>query len=173
MVNVKDEYDALIDPVTGFCHQFYFRMNSYGVDLIGTWNYHYQDQQYVSRTAVDDGYIFGIRKRLPDRVTDGPSLIYHFRYRTTTKSADPVLFVLDDEYKSGDIYPATQTRIFTVGDNKLETLRYVGILNCRGIVGLSGLFDAWFSIKPRPLLIRAEAKIFLGSIKIALTEYSP
>ena len=171
VVNVKDEYDAWLDPITGICYQFYFHMNSYGVDLIGIWQYRYSSDEYLSRTVVDDGYIFGVRQRLPAEVTDGPSYIYHLRYRTTTDRIDPILFVLDDEYKSGELYPGNQTKMFNVGNQQLETYRYRGILNCRGIVGLSGSYDAWFSKIPVPLLVRAQARIFIGSIKIALVGY--
>ena len=173
VVNVKDEYDAWLDPITGICYQFYFHMNSYGVDLIGIWQYRYSSDEYLSRTVVDDGYIFGVRQRLPAEVTDGPSYIYHLRYRTTTDRVDPILFVLDDEYKSGELYPGNEMRIFTVGAEELNTYHYHGILNCRGIVGLSGSHDAWFSKEPVPLLVRAQARIFIGSIKIALVGFTP
>jgi len=173
VVNVQDQYDAWIDPVTGICHRFRFHMNSTGVDLIGLWDYQYADQQYVSRTVVDDGYIFGIRQPLPAEVTDGPSLTYHFRYMVKTGALAPVLFVLDDEYHRGVLYREEADREFAVNGAPVTTNLYQGELNCRGIVGLSGDFDAWFSEAPGPLLVRAEARIFLGSIKIALVEYSP
>lgn len=173
VLNVQDQYDAWLDPITGICHQFRFHMNSVGVDLIGVWDYQYSNQEYVSRTVVDDGYIFGIRQPLPAEVTDGPSLIYHFRYEVKTSDLKPVLFVLDDEYHSGELSREDAEREFDVGEETVPTTLFQGVLNCRGIVGLSGYFDAWFSKPPRPLLIRAEAKIFLGSIKIVLVEYSP
>jgi tetratricopeptide (TPR) repeat protein len=173
VINVDDIYDALIDPLTGICHQFYFHMNSTGIDLIGCWNYYYDDQEYISRTVVGDGYIYGIRKRLPARVTDGPSLIYHFRYMVNSGSPGHVIFVLEDEYQSGDLYPSTEKKKYKVGDTRLNTFKYIGNLSGRGIVGLSGTFSAWFSKVPGPLLVRAEAKIFLGSARIWLADYSP
>lgn len=173
VVDVHDEYDVWIDPVTGVCHQFYFYMNSYGVDLIGQWEYHYQDGEYLSRTVVDDGYIFAVKQRLPAEIVDGVSLVYNLRYRTAQDIRSPFQFVIDDEYKTGEIIPEYETRIFKIEGREIESTQYQGILHCRGIVGLSGNFHAWFSQNPTSLLLRAEAKIFLGSLNITLVEYSP
>jgi hypothetical protein len=173
VVNVKDEYHIWIDPVTGVCHRFYFHMNSYGVDLIGQWEYHYREREYISRTVVDDGYIFAVEQQLPVELVDGVSLIYHLRFRTEQVIHSPFQFVIDDEYKSGELFPENEKRTFRVEGNEIESTRYQGILHCRGIVGLSGNFHTWFSTEPASLLLRAEAKIFLGSLNITLVEYSP
>ena len=173
VINVHDDYDIWIDPVTGVCHRFDFHMNSYGVDLIGQWEYRYQDGEYVSRTVVDDGYIFGAKQQLPVELVDGVSLIYHLRYRTAQVILSPFHFVIDDEYKTGEMIPESESRLFQVEDREIESTRYQGILHCRGIVGLSGNFQAWFSQQPTSLLLRAEARIFLGSLNITLVEYSP
>jgi len=173
LVNVQDDYQAWIDPNTGICRRFYFHMNSPGVDLIGIWDYQYYKYQYESRTVVDDGYIFGIRQPLPIEVTDGLSLIYYLRYRTKEHLKTQFLFVLDDEYHSGELYAGNTTKTIAVGNQKWQGFSWQGLVNCRGIVGLSGIFQAWFSNPPKPYLLKAEAKIFLGSIKITLEELSP
>jgi Flp pilus assembly protein TadD len=172
LLDIEDEYDAWIDPATGICHRFYFHMNSYGVDLIGQWDYRYADGLYVSRTVVDDGYIFGIRQRLPAQVTDGLSLVYYFRYHAMHGLDKRYLFVLDDEYKSGELVPEGSVRMFDIHGEQWEGYRFLGVLNCKGIAGLSGRFQAWFSRDPAPHLIRAEAKIFVGSVRAQVEEIS-
>jgi Flp pilus assembly protein TadD len=173
LVNVQDDYQAWIDPITAICHQFRFHMNSPGVDMIGIWDYQYQKHQYISRTVVGDGYIFGITQPLPIEATDGLSLIYHLRYRVKENLNTPFLFVLDDEYHTGELHPGTATKTIMVGNQKWQGFSWQGLMNCRGIVGLSGNFQAWFSKIPKPYLLKAEAKIFLGSVKITLEELSP
>jgi hypothetical protein len=173
LINVQDDYEAWIDPTTGICRRFGFHMNSSGVDLTGIWDYQYSTCGYESRTVVGDGYIFGIRQRLPKAVTDGLSLIYHLRYCALTDAKTEFTFVLDDEFHSGQMIPVGISRVFSLGNQKREGLEWQGIMNCRGIVGLSGNFLAWFSKTPQPYLLKAEAKIFLGSVEITLKEISP
>jgi len=104
---------------------------------------------------------------------DGLSLFYFARMRTGTKKTVHVPCFINEKYEKTYInfYKDVEDIDVDAVDYDIACVRLDGETEFRGIFGLTGYFEGWFSDDDQAVPIVAKMQVIIGSIKLELKEW--
>jgi hypothetical protein len=174
-VNLKSCHDTWIDE--NFLPQkFMIRYNDDSTTYRAEYTFDYADSLLdvnIERRGLDSTH----KLQLPDKIYDGLGLIFFVRSKAQPDSRDTVWSI--SEENMGRVVYKFDNKIELISmsaqDEKQPALHMSGRFLFKGIAGLSGGYEGWFSADERRIPLRAKLKIFLGSIRLELVEslYAP
>lgn len=109
-----------------------------------------------------------------DRIyQDGLSLFYFARMRTGKKSSIGIPVLINEKYEKTTInfYNEIEDIDIDAVDYDIACVRLDGETEFRGIFGLTGYFEGWFSNDDHAVPIVAKMQVIIGSIKLELKEW--
>lgn len=106
---------------------------------------------------------------------DGPSLFYFTRFHINSKKSFNVPTIINGEIHKTSFnfnYPTEEINIDAI-DYPIMAKKYSGMANWKGgtSAGLSGEFKGWISDDDASVVLRAEVKVWVGSISIELEKW--
>lgn len=173
-VNMHNVYDSYIDK------QFRLRLFSAleiidGIKYDATYKFDYNTKiMHVNMTSMKDPSKTIIEDiPLEEHVLDGATMIYYARANVHSTETDTLTSFF--EAKKGKVF------INFKGENDLveidalkkplKTYYLDGIVKMKGIAGLTGPYKGWFSQDTQRPPLKAELKVFVGSVNIELEEW--
>ena len=104
---------------------------------------------------------------------DGLSLFYFARMRTGQKKTVNVPCFINEKYEKTYInfYNEVEDRDIDAVDYDIATVKLDGETEFRGIFGLTGYFEGWFSDDNQAVPIVAKMQVIIGSITLELKEW--
>jgi hypothetical protein len=106
---------------------------------------------------------------------DGLSLFYFARMRTGQQKKVNVPVFINEKYEKTYInfYKDTEDMDIDAVDYDIDCVRLDGETEFRGIFGLTGYFEGWFSNDERAIPIVAKMQVIIGSITLELKYWKP
>ncbi|HMN47706.1 MAG TPA: DUF3108 domain-containing protein [Ignavibacteriaceae bacterium] len=104
---------------------------------------------------------------------DGLSLFYFARMRTGQKKTVQVPCFINEKYEKTYInfYNEVEDKDIDAVDYDISCVRLDGETEFRGIFGLTGYFEGWFSNDNQAVPIVAKMQVIIGSITLELKEW--
>lgn len=104
---------------------------------------------------------------------DGLSLFYFARMRTGQKKTVNVPTFINEKYEKTYInfYPEVEDIEIDAVDYDIACVRLDGETEFRGIFGLTGYFEGWFSNDEHAVPILAKMQVIIGSITLELKDW--
>lgn len=104
---------------------------------------------------------------------DGLSLFYFARMRTAQKKTEHVPVFINEKYEKTYInfYNEIEDMDIDAVDYDIACVRLDGETEFRGIFGLTGYFEGWFSDDQYAVPIVAKMQVIIGSIKLELKSW--
>jgi hypothetical protein len=105
---------------------------------------------------------------------DGLSLFYFARMRTGHKNTLKVPVFINEKYEKTYInfYDEIDDKDIDAVDYDIACVRLDGETEFRGILGLTGYFEGWFSADERAVPIIAKMQVIIGSITLELKNWN-
>ena len=106
---------------------------------------------------------------------DGLSLFYFARLRTGQQKKVNVPVFINEKYEKTYInfYKESEDMDIDAVDYDIDCVRLDGETEFRGIFGLTGYFEGWFSNDERAIPIVAKMQVIIGSITLELKYWKP
>lgn len=116
-----------------------------------------------------------IKKTIPlqPRMMDGISLISYARTNVSNPGPDTVFTFIEDNY-GNVVFDFSQERELLKTDaipNGVNTVHFTGELKVKGIAGVSGPFESWFSDDASKIPITSYMEVVFGSVKLELESW--
>jgi hypothetical protein len=173
-VNMHSEFEGYVDeqfrPVL-----YYSNENINGTNYKGTFKFDHRNRlASADFRSVEDSTQF-IKKVLPynDTLYDGISLIFFARANVSHKKPCTVDVMVED--KKGPVFlnfTGRKEKLSIDGiDEELSCYYLVGDMQVKGIAGVSGPYEGWFSTDSQRVPLYAKLKVFIGSVTIELEEW--
>jgi hypothetical protein len=104
---------------------------------------------------------------------DGLSLFYFARMRTGQKKTVQVPTFINEKYEKTYInfYPEVEDIEIDAVDYDIACVRLDGETEFRGIFGLTGYFEGWFTNDEHAVPVIAKMHVIIGSIKLELKDW--
>lgn len=173
-VNMHSVYDSFIGE-DFYPHLFIADEKIDGVTYKTRYRFNYADSLiHIKMTDVKDTTHI-IKKKLPldEKVQDGMSMIFYARGNVHLKKTETLTAFFEGKKGKLDIHfnsKAKKIRINSI-DSPIETYKVFGKANFKAIAGFGGKFSGWFAAdKQRPPL-KAEMKVFIGSVTVELEHW--
>ncbi|MBD3287504.1 DUF3108 domain-containing protein [candidate division KSB1 bacterium] len=173
-VNMHNVYDSYIDD------KFRLRLFSAleimdGKKYDATYSFDYDKKMMhinmtsmkdTSKTIIDD-------VPLNEEVLDGASLIYYARAHVHSNVTDTLTSFFEAKKGKVLINFKGENEAVKIGafDEPLNTYYLDGVVKMKGIAGLTGPYKGWFMRDRQRPPLKAEMKVFIGSVKIELEEW--
>jgi hypothetical protein len=170
---MHNEYISYIDDKYRL-HLFYADERIDGVLYKTEYQFNYPDSViHVEMTNVKDTSET-IYKNVPldDRILDGTSLIMFARAHAHTEEQDTLLSIY--EAKIGKIainFTSENDDVKLANDTKVSSHFVDGMILLKGIAGVTGPYKGWFSTDRQRVPLKAELKVFIGSVKVELESW--
>lgn len=172
-VNMHNEYRSFIDEKFRL-HLFHAVERIDGTFYRTTYRYDYTDSLiYVTMTDVDDT-LKTIYKEVPfeNRILDGTSMIFYARAHTHKAHADTLYSIFESEIGKVAIrFTDKNDDVSLINDETVPSHYLDGTILLTGIAGVTGPFKGWFSRDPQRVPLKAELKVFIGSVKVELESW--
>jgi len=152
----------------------YFKGTEYsgGDTLITTYHFIHEDSIMVRtiREYSDSGLIESDTIKLQETTYDGIAAIHYVRSNIMNPGKSIIYSLYEDNY--GPVIINVTDRVERIRLKSLDkdfNARFVeGEILFKGVAGWSGRYEAWISNDENAFFLRANVKIFLGSIKLEL-----
>jgi len=116
-----------------------------------------------------------IKKSVPfrDTILDGTSLVYYARKNAVSTKTDTVIAFFESEQGEVAINFKGKMGKITISalDSSVESYYVDGRMNTLGIAGVTGPFKGWFAVDEQRIPLKAELKVFIGSVKLELEQW--
>lgn len=173
-VNLHSEFECYIDSLfrpllyitaereehrrANFVYQFDFDKKVMYFDKINP-----TDSSLVNRQAVN----------LTDNVYEGVSLAMYARAHVAQAGQSKLVTFFEDKFGTINInfYGPDDPVKIGARDEPINSCRLDGNLNIKGIAGLTGPFEGWFSCDSRRVPLRAKMKVFIGNVNVELEKW--
>jgi len=170
-IHLKSCHDTWIDE--NFLPQkFMIRYNDDSTTYRAEYTFDYADS-LLNVNIERYGQVCSYKLQLPDNLYDGLGLIFYVRSQVEPDSRDTVWSI--SEENMGRVVYKFDKKIELISmsaqDEKQPALHMSGRFLFKGIAGLSGGYEGWFSAEYPYFPLKAKLKIFLGSINLELTEW--
>ena len=172
-VSLHAIFESWLDPLVAFSHKF-----AGNTKVDDGWDYHQIIFDYPNNKITLDR--FKNKKKyatdnytIKEKFNDGLSLFFFARKFIQSKRNVKVPTFIDKDIVSTNIYflgNKESTEIDAV-DYKVKTIYFQGKANWKGIYGLSGDFEGWFSDDLAAVPIKAKMKVYIGSVNIELISW--
>ena len=173
-VDMHNVYDSYVDK------QFRLRLFSAleiidGIKYDATYKFDYNKKIiHVNMTSMKDPSKTIIEDLpLEENVLDGATMIYYARAHVHTSETDTLTSFF--EAKKGKVFINFQGENDVVEIDALEqplkTYYLDGVVQMKGIAGLTGPYKGWFSQDAQRPPLKAQLKVFVGSVNIELEEW--
>lgn len=173
-VNMHNVYNSYLDKNFQL-HLFYAEEKIDNVTYKAEYRLNYTDSLiHINMTDIKDT-TKTIKKSVPfkETVLDGTSLIYYARKNSISTKTDTVIAFFESELgkvainfkgKKGEIK-------ISALDSPVESYYIDGKMNIKGIAGVTGPFKGWFAVDKQRIPLKAELKVFVGSVKLELEKW--
>lgn len=110
---------------------------------------------------------------LKEAIIDGTAMIYYARSHVASVKMDTITTFFEAKHGKVHIHfkgKAGKIKIDALPEAQ-ETYYVDGIIKMNSIAGLTGPFKGWFAVDRQRPPLKAELKVFIGSVKVELEEW--
>lgn len=172
-VNMHNIYETYIDDSLQV-HLFYADEKIDGVLYETEYRFDYADSViHVTMTDVEDT-TKTIYKEIPFNVPilDGTGMIYYVRSKAHIEKKDTLYSIYEAEIDKVLInFTGKQESVDLLNDQEIDSFFIDGRLLIKGIAGVTGPYKGWFSADSQRVPLKAELKVFIGSVKVELESW--
>ncbi len=173
-IELKAVFNSWCDTSFAFSHKFISTMKI--KDTI--WDFHKIDFNYsISKVhafkQIKNKVIFDELHKTNKKINDGLSILYFARQfvKSNKKFRVPTIIKKDIEYTNLNFTNKKEAIKIDVVKYPIRTIYFDGKADWKGIYGLSGEFEGWFSDDDESIPIKAKMSVYLGSINIELISW--
>lgn len=174
-IELKAIFNSWCDTSFAFSHQFISKMKI--KDTI--WDYHKIDFNYANNKInaykqIRNKVIFNKTHKTNTHTNDGLSILYFARQfvKSNKKFKVPTIIKSDIEYTYLNFTTKKENIEIDAVNYPVRTIYFNGKADWKGIYGLSGEFEGWFSDDDASIPIVAKMNVYLGSIRIELISWT-
>lgn len=176
-VNI-DEYNEATVSINDFYSKKYYGLyknSSENIEIQITYEKETRTNIYTVKDLTSNRIVRHKTSNNIPPYLDGPSLFYFTRFHINSKKLFNVPTIIDGEIHKTSFnfnHPTEEINIDAV-DYPIRARKYTGTANWKGATsaGLSGEFKGWVSDDDARVVLRAEVKVWVGSISIELEKW--
>lgn len=172
-VDLDVVFDSWMDPSFAYSHKFRSTEVSDGKKTYEEAYFDYDKKQLRYEKKVDGKVVEDDSHTLEKKVNDGCSLFFMARrYLTRNKTVRVPTYIEDEDNITTINF---RNRVEEVEVDAIDypvSTRYIdGTANWKGLYGLSGDFEGWFSDDEAAIPIKAKMNVYIGSVDIELVNW--
>jgi len=173
-VNMHSVYESFIDDK--------FRLNLFlsdeeidNVTYKTEYRFNYVDSLiHINMTDVNDPTKTIVRDdTINETILDGTTMIYYARSNVVSTKSDTITSFF--ESKRGKViinFKGKHSKIkISALQSPMETYYLDGVVQMKGVAGLTGPFKGWFALDEKRPPLKAELKVFIGHVKVELEDW--
>jgi hypothetical protein len=173
-VNMHNVYNSFINENFQL-HHFYAKEVIDDLTYKAEYKIDYGDSLIlINMTDVDDT-TKNIKRSMPFERTilDGTSLVFYARKQAVTTKKDTVESFFESERGRVAFNFHGRKDLVTIAalDSPIECFYIDGKIHTKGIAGITGPYKGWFAADGQRPPIKAELKVFIGSVKVELEKW--
>jgi len=174
-VNMHNVYESYITKDFRL-HLFLSEEKVDGVVYLAEYRFDYSDSLiHIIMTDMENPDIT-IKKEDPmnETLLDGTAMIFYARANSIHNRTDTLIsFFASKRGKVAINFRGEKVKTnITALNNPIESYYVNGIVRMKGIAGLTGPYKGWFAADEQRPPLKAELKVFIGSVKIQLEKWS-
>jgi hypothetical protein len=170
-VNMHSMFETYVsEDFKPFLHQAYENIDDVNYFTQHYFNYADSTIKLKMTSVKDTSKIIQRIYPLVDKYYDAISLVYHTRAMVDHVESDTLKSFFGEEIGNVAInYHGAQDEIFSDYEGQYDKMYFVdGTFLMKGIAGLTGPYKGWFVGSERRIPVKAELKVFLGSVVVKL-----
>jgi hypothetical protein len=174
-VDLKAVFNSWFDQSMNFSHKF----TSNSKEDNKTWEYQqllmdYDKMSLNLKIWENKSLVKEQDIKLQNKISDGSSLFYLARKYTGLKRSIKVPTVIDGELFSTTLNFRDKTENVEISkvNYPIRTKYFDGQANWKGLYGLNGRFEGWFSDDEASVPILAKMNVYVGNVKIELVDWT-
>lgn len=174
-VDLKAVFNAWFDQSMNFSHKF----TSNTKKDANTWEYQqllmdYDKMNLNMKIWENKNLVKEENKKLTNKINDGSSLFYLARRYTNLKRSIKVPTVIDGQLFETKLNFRDKTENVEISkvDYPIRTKYFDGQADWKGLYGLSGRFEGWFSDDEASVPILAKMNVYVGKVTIELVDWT-
>jgi archaellin len=171
-VDLHSVFKSWMDPSLGFSYQFVANNKvSDGWDY-NKINFDYTNNKIINRHWLNDSLVSNQEVSFDKKINDGCSLYFFARQYTNLKKTVYVPTFIDGVfYTRLNFLGKIESVKINAIPYPVRTIYFDGKADWKGVYGMSGKFEGWFSDDDARIPIRAYMNVYVGKIKIELVKY--
>jgi len=172
-VDLNVIFDSWMDPSFAYSHKFKSTEMSDGQKIYEEAIFDYAQNEIVYTKKIDGKIVKDDRHNLAKKVNDGCSLFYMARKYLRRNKTVKVPTYIEDENSLTIINFHNKNVDVEVDaiDYPVKTKYLDGTAKWKGLYGLSGDFEGWFSDDEAAIPIKAKMNVYIGSVDLELVKW--
>jgi hypothetical protein len=173
-VDLNVVFDSWMDPSFAYSHKFRSTEISEGKKTYEEAIFDYDNKQIKYEKKVDGKVVENDDHSLTKKVNDGCSLFFMARKYLNRNKTVKVPTYIEDENSLTVINFRNKSEDVEIDavDYPVATKYLDGTANWKGLYGLSGNFEGWFSDDDAAIPVKAKMNVYIGSVDIELVKWS-